>query len=83
MLREELIESEDGPAEAWFPENKEYGHVRVMFDNLQEECCAFVQRYPVILGCVAWLTNEHILQAMADREVAIIVQKEDWLRPDT
>lgn len=36
-----------------------------------------------VVGCVAWLTNLKILSALASKQAAsIIVQKEDFLRPD-
>lgn len=33
-------------------------------------------------GCVAWLTNENILKALGKVQTSLIVQKEDFLRPD-
>jgi hypothetical protein len=36
----------------------------------------------LIVGCVAWFTHTEIIAALAKKEVSIIVQKEDWLRPD-
>jgi hypothetical protein len=37
----------------------------------------------VVFGCVAWLTGEPILSALAEKKgVVIIIQKEDFLRPD-
>lgn len=35
-----------------------------------------------VVGCVAWLTSEPILKALAKKKTSIIVQKEDFLRPD-
>ena len=36
-----------------------------------------------MVGCVAWVTSEPILKALAKKKgVSIIVQKEDFLRPD-
>lgn len=40
------------------------------------------RRYEVVVGAVAWLTNTSILSALAEpQRVAIVVQKEDFLRP--
>jgi hypothetical protein len=38
-----------------------------------------------VIGCIAWLTNTKIIQALrkVDQGVQIIVQKEDFLRPDS
>lgn len=59
------------------------GRTQVLFDNLEEHAVNFIQRYNLILGCVAWLTNRQILAALAEKHgVAIVVQKEDFLRPD-
>jgi hypothetical protein len=42
-----------------------------------------IGQYPYVLGCVAWLTDTRILTALAGRHgVSVIVQKEDFLRPD-
>lgn len=59
------------------------GNVEVVFDNLEDRLIAELQKADAVVGCVAWLTNERILKALADlQEVQIIVQKEDFLRPD-
>ena len=55
----------------------------VYFRNLENELIKHLKNADAIFGAVAWLTNEKILQALADVEnVQIIVQKEDFLRPD-
>ena len=37
----------------------------------------------VCLGAVAWLTDSWVLRAMATMPTAVVVQKEDFLRPDS
>lgn len=60
------------------------GSVEVYLRNLEEHLIWHIQEAECILGCVAWLTNPRILAAMAEmRNVALVVQKEDFLRPDT
>lgn len=55
----------------------------VHFDFVEMHCASFIEKYPVVIGCVAWLTSSPILDALKSREGAsIIVQKEDFLRPD-
>jgi hypothetical protein len=55
----------------------------VFFRNLEEELIQLILKAQVVIGCVAWLTNERILQALSKvKGVSIIVQKEDLLRPD-
>jgi len=54
------------------------------FQDLESELVKFVSSYPVVVGCVAWLTNFPVLAALADRKVvSVLVQKEDFLRSDS
>ena len=60
------------------------GVVRVFFRNLEEELIELINQADLIVGCVAWLTSEPILDALAKTKgVSIVVQKEDFLRPDS
>jgi hypothetical protein len=53
------------------------------FGDLTGPAIEFIARSSVILGCVAWLTSYPILDALAKvDDVALVVQKEDFLRPD-
>jgi hypothetical protein len=55
----------------------------VHFHDLESALISEIEREPIIVGCVAWLTNERILKALATRTtVSVIVNKEDFLRPD-
>jgi hypothetical protein len=55
----------------------------VYFKNLEKHLIDHIKDCEVVLGCVAWLTNEQILKALAQKKgVSLIVQKEDFLRPD-
>ena len=57
--------------------------IEVIFRNHKNRLLELIRSYPYVLGCVAWLTDFDILSAMADMKyVSIIVQKEDFLRPD-
>jgi hypothetical protein len=58
--------------------------VRVYFRDLEKHLTRHIREAPMVLGCVAWLTSEHILKALAQVRggVALVVQKEDFLRPD-
>ncbi len=59
------------------------GDISVVLSNHERHAVEFIQSYPIIAGCVAWLTNEAVLDALASRnQVGIVVQKEDFLRPD-
>lgn len=60
------------------------GVVSCVFTDLEARMVDEIGRYPMIVGCMAWLTNENVLKALAAKEwVQIVVQKEDFLRPDS
>lgn len=54
------------------------------FRNLEDHVVEHIRNADAIVGCVAWLTSPRILDALASvrRGVSIIVQKEEFLRPD-
>jgi hypothetical protein len=56
--------------------------IDVYFRNLPERLCEQIENAHLVVGCVAWLTHPEILAALATVEAAIVVQKEDFLRPD-
>jgi hypothetical protein len=59
------------------------GKTQVFFKNIEGHLIRFINESEVILGCVAWLTSQPILEALSKKKgVSIIVQKEDFLRPD-
>jgi phosphatidylserine/phosphatidylglycerophosphate/cardiolipin synthase-like enzyme len=62
----------------------ESGAVRCYFRGIREALLGHIGRFDYMVGCIAWLTDPGILRALATREgVSIIVQKEDFLRPDS
>jgi len=58
--------------------------VSVYFRDMENTLIRHIKDADVIIGCVAWLTNTKILKALkkVKHGVSIIVQKEDFLRPD-
>ena len=59
------------------------GRTLVYFKNLEDHLVRFIQEADVVVGCVAWVTSEPILKALAKKKgVSLVVQKEDFLRPD-
>lgn len=59
--------------------------VEVVFRNQESRLLDIVKSFEngAIFGCVAWLTSTPILQALGKcKNVQVIVQKEDFLRPD-
>lgn len=68
-----------------FPNNntKSEVGVSVYFKDIEQKLINHIKKAEVIVGCVAWLTSFPILDELAkDKYVSIIVQKEDFLRPD-
>lgn len=63
--------------------NFDHGDIAVYFRNIKSHLCRHIERAELVLGCVAWLTDFDILTSLAQTKSAIIVQKEDFLRPDT
>lgn len=57
--------------------------VEVYFKNIKDVLCDKIKQAELIVGCVAWLTDTDILKALAKTRASIIVQKEDFLRPDS
>lgn len=57
---------------------------KVFFRDIEQNLIQQIRNYPVVVGCVAWLTHPRILDALATCiGVSIVVQKEDFLRPDS
>ncbi|MDQ7731562.1 phospholipase D-like domain-containing protein [Halomonas sp. SpR1] len=57
--------------------------VAVYFRNIEEKLLHHIQESDAVFGAVAWLTSYSILDALAELDnVSIVVQKEDFLRPD-
>jgi hypothetical protein len=58
--------------------------VSVFFRALTARICTQIQQADLVVGCVAWLTHPTILQTLTrvPHGVALVVQKEDFLRPD-
>lgn len=80
------IENADGPNVPLRSErrNVSSGVVEAIFVDLEDHLIREINTASVVIGCMAWLTNEAILRALADNDgVSIIVQKEDFLRPDS
>jgi len=54
--------------------------IQPFFDNLEEILTHFIQSFPYVIGCVAWLTNPNIIKVLETRDgVKIIVNKEEYL----
>lgn len=52
------------------------------FGDVKTPLLTFIRNSDAVVGCVAWITEYEILDELAKVDTAIIVQKEDFLRPD-
>ncbi len=55
-----------------------HGVCTAHFGELHEPLLRFITASEVVVGCVAWVTSSKILDALAQRPVALVVQKENW-----
>ena len=65
--------------------NANFKKCEVYFKNLETKLVSKIHAFRdgAIFGCVAWLTSPKILEALAEcKHVQIVVQKEDFLKPD-
>lgn len=58
--------------------NTPHGVCTAHFGDLRGPLLEFVSGSDVIVGCVAWVTENDILTALAGRPCALVVQKENW-----
>src|SRR2546422_11554601 len=66
-----------------FSQIGEDGRTSVFFKQIEKHLLDHIEQYKIIVGCVAWLTNDRILKALAKKEgISLVIQKEDFLRPD-
>lgn len=57
--------------------------IEVYFKDIEGSIIKKIREYEYVVGCIAWLTNENILKELSKKKnVLIIVQEEDFLRPD-
>lgn len=82
MNLNEMQVTTDGGFEPVKDNSTKAGNVEVYFRNIEEELVKKIRAHDISLGCVAWLTSAPILKELANTEAQVIVQKEDFLRPD-
>lgn len=58
------------------------GDVSVYFRGLKDRLISEINNSEIVLGAVAWLTDYDLLEAMSKKPCQIVLQKEDFLRPD-
>lgn len=65
-----------------FNHNIASANTEVFFRDLKQHLLSKIQQADMIIGAVAWLAELDILQALAQRPTLMVLQKEDFLRPD-
>jgi hypothetical protein len=76
------VPDEDG-GDGFANNSTQSGDTFVYFRDLEENLIKRIAEADAVFGAVAWLSNYAILDALAEVETAcIVVQKEDFLRPD-
>jgi len=56
--------------------------LEVYFEDIEDKIIEKIRKADLVFGCIAWLTNEKILKEMAKKHCIIVIQEEDFLRPD-
>jgi hypothetical protein len=58
-------------------------NITVYFDGIEDALIKYISKAHTCLGCIAWLTNDNLLDALSEREiVSIIVNKGDFSKID-
>ena len=57
-------------------------NVEVFFRDLKDHLLEQIASADMVIGAVAWITDLDIIAALAQKETLLVVQKEDFLRPD-
>lgn len=57
-------------------------NIEVYFRNIEFHLKNHIEKADCVFGCIAWLTSKSILSSLEKPETCIVVQKEDFLRPD-
>ena len=66
-----------------FSDIKDIECVSVHFRDLESNIIRYIKNADIVVGCVAWLTSFPILNSLKEKvAVSIVVQKEEFLRPD-
>lgn len=60
------------------PSTTPRGTCTAHFGELHGPILEFIAGSEVLVGCVAWITSAKILDALASKQVSLVVQKESW-----
>lgn len=63
-------------------ETKKPGSVITHFGDLKPALLRFIEGSDAIVGCIAWITSSEMVDVLSQRPVALIVNKEPFLKPN-
>ena len=82
-LNRATIPASEGPDRPLADHSTTANGTTVYFRELESHLLRHIDEADAVLGAVAWLTSEPVLNALATKQsVSFVVQKEDFLRPD-
>lgn len=56
--------------------------IEVVFRNVISRLIDEIRGHELVFGCIAWLTDQEVLSELKNKQCQIVLQKEDFLRPD-
>lgn len=56
--------------------------ITIHFRNIKQALIEFIDQSDILLGAVAWVTEKEVLEALIKKQSQLVIQKEDFLRPD-
>lgn len=56
--------------------------IQVFFRDIKDNLINLIETSECVFGAVAWLTDFNIMDSLSLKNVSMVVQKEDFLRPD-
>ncbi|BCS83174.1 putative phospholipase D/nuclease [Cotonvirus japonicus] len=57
--------------------------IKPFFEDIEKHLITYIENASYVIGCIAWLTNDNILEALSRKKgVKIIVNKEEFLNPE-
>lgn len=58
------------------------GNIEIVFRKIKERLIQEIDKSDLVFGAVAWLVDKDVLKALSFKQCQIVLQKEDFLRPD-
>ena len=65
-----------------FDHHESVPSIEVYFRDLEKHLIDKIKKADCVIGAVAWITNAGVLKALQEKRCLIVIQQEDFLRPD-